>query len=519
MHTTTKTILFTFLLSALAAPLWAQGSYTAASCNLSDVQAAINRELAHPVDGDIISIPSGTCTWSGTTMVSASFTKSVTIQGAGAVSSTTNGASTTGSDATIIYDHLNHGSASSTISIDVGTGKSFRITGIALLMDGSSTVSANGMLAIAGTSASVRVDHCHFYFIPWGAVGLRVNGSVTGVADHNYFDAASGTLTNSVALHNGSTWNGGDSGDGSWADTDHFGTSQFFFVEDCRFHNGDMGDAHEGARYVLRHNTVTVDAVGHGQMFNHGVTSARGRGTRAAEVYQNNFVQPGTTGSGNPAYSINSGTALIWGNTITQYRYGITIDYTRKDNGTYPYGTTPGGWGNCNGTTGTAWDEPSAIPCLDAPARGAGDLLSGNFPNVINQRTGNIAWPRQALSPIYYWSNNYTPSGGYSDTTAIANISMFVANKDFYQQTTNFNGTTGVGQGLVSARPSTCTAGAGSTPGVGYWATDQNSLYVCTASNTWTAYYTPYTYPHPLTVGSQAGTTPLAPTNLVTTVH
>jgi len=48
---------------------------------------------------------------------------------------------------------------------------------------------------------------------------------------------------------------------------------------------------------------------------------------------------------------------------------------------------------------------------------------------------------------------------------------------------------------------------------VGYWATDQGSwnqsgsggqgvLYKCTATNTWTLYYTPYTYPHPLQGGS-----------------
>jgi len=26
------------------------------------------------------------------------------------------------------------------------------------------------------------------------------------------------------------------------------------------------------------------------------------------------------------------------------------------------------------------------------------------------------------------------------------------------------------------------------------------TLYKCTATNTWTAYYTPYAYPHPLTL-------------------
>lgn len=46
--------------------------------------------------------------------------------------------------------------------------------------------------------------------------------------------------------------------------------------------------------------------------------------------------------------------------------------------------------------------------------------------------------------------------------------------------------------------------------GVGYWATDvgtwnsnggpgeQGTLFLCSAANTWTAYYQPYFYPHPL---------------------
>jgi hypothetical protein len=256
-------------------------------------------------------------------------------------------------------------------------------------------------------------------------------------------------------------------------------------------------------------------------MYTHGTTDARGRATRAAEVYNNTFIQPGT-GAGNPVYSLNSGTLLFWGNIVTRYKSAVQIDYTRKSNATYTFKATPNGWGYCGTALGpSAWDgntNSSGYPCLDSPARGAGDLLSGNFPNVINTRTGSIAWPAQVRSPVYLWDNTYTP---YGSAGLISADSMFRDNNDYYQQAASFNGTTGVGQGLLSARPSTCTAGpGGNTPGVGYWATDQNKLYVCTATNTWTTYYSPYTYPHPLTAGAQGGTpVPAQPTNLVTTVH
>ena len=65
-------------------------------------------------------------------------------------------------------------------------------------------------------------------------------------------------------------------------------------------------------------------------------------------------------------------------------------------------------------------------------------------------------------------------------------------NRDYYTHATSFDGTSGTGTGLLSARPATCTTG------VAYWETDHSTLDRCTATNTWTNYYTPYTYPNPL---------------------
>src|SRR5262249_45979901 len=117
----------------------------------------------------------------------------------------------------------------------------------------------------------------------------------------------------------------------------------------------------------------------------------------------------------------------------------------------------------------------------------------------VNARTGTIAWPEQALEPIYLWNNNYIGAPGYANQMVAAHEPEVEAqNRDYYIGTNSFNGASGVGSGLLSARPTTCTSG------VAYWATDTNSLYKCTVTNQWTFFYTPYLYPHPLVSGAAA---------------
>jgi len=98
---------------------------------------------------------------------------------------------------------------------------------------------------------------------------------------------------------------------------------------------------------------------------------------------------------------------------------------------------------------------------------------------------------------------DYSGTPGY--TLPDYQTSHIQANRDYYTYSTATGTpqTVGVRSGTLANRPAGCTAG------VGYWATDQGSwntsgsggqgvLYKCTATDTWTSYYTPYTYPHPL---------------------
>jgi hypothetical protein len=121
------------------------------------------------------------------------------------------------------------------------------------------------------------------------------------------------------------------------------------------------------------------------------------------------------------------------------------------------------------------------------------------------------------LSPIYMWMNVDQSTGAKASIT-IENPwnatgpsvgDHIKANRDYYDAVSNqaqtsptspFNGSTGMGFGTLANRPTTCTTNSlEAGGGVGYWATDTNTLYRCSATNTWVAHYQPYTYPHPLT--------------------
>lgn len=145
-------------------------------------------------------------------------------------------------------------------------------------------------------------------------------------------------------------------------------------------------------------------------------------------------------------------------------------------------------------TNGDPYAITSATQCLDQPAISAGaDFMGAATPSIFPNS--------QTLDATYSWNNSGTAGNQGEISADSLNI---IVNRNFYIPVSPFTGATGIGSGPLASMPATCT------PQVAWWATDQGSwnqsgnsfgqgvLYICTAPNTWTPSYTPFTYPHPL---------------------
>lgn len=146
-----------------------------------------------------------------------------------------------------------------------------------------------------------------------------------------------------------------------------------------------------------------------------------------------------------------------------------------------------------------------------------GVCMTSGVANGDCRRISAISEDRKTLTLATNWDADQYPQTG--DTYYIEGdcCNAIAENSQWWtQRTGSFDGTGataaggGVGCGTLASRPATCTTG------VGYWATNQScsdltglvgkspttpisgTLYKCTATDTWTSYYTPYTYPHPL---------------------
>ena len=125
--------------------------------------------------------------------------------------------------------------------------------------------------------------------------------------------------------------------------------------------------------------------------------------------------------------------------------------------------------------------------CIDQPSRSGGRLLSGGTPTAGPMN--------QTLDPSYEWNDTISAGSTMYGKRVGSSTAKIIANRDYHSEATPFTGASGTGTGLLSERPAACV------PSVAFWATDANTLYRCSAENTWSKYYRPYGYPHPLVAG------------------
>ena len=462
---------------------------SAQSTSFSDVQSAVS----HAANGDTVTIPAGTSSWTQTLTV----TKAITLLGSTVVTGDHNTPMQADDQTVIVDDVALSGAAGNAILIKFvcNRGETGRISGITFRSGNRKHVPNSGGLVLSGTSNQIRVDHCHFDNLH--AANMTVEGTLYGVIDHCLFNETNFAIA--VTVTNG----GGMYGDEAWTQDAQFGSGNFMFIEDCTFSwLGDPGrqtacglDSYRGGRYVARYCSFN-----NAKPNTHGTdSSGRMRSSRAIEIYNNKLNW--TRGYSPTGGQLRGGGLLIHDNSYTNYAsgYGLRVyreffpfffggafganpwdsndshgvyeggihdgangattltktettwtanqwvgysiintasgrgSYVRsntRDTITYAVDNSFGNGPNLVFNKGDRFEIRKVLIALDQPGRGKGDLLTEH--KAVSAKTGKATWPDQALEPVYSWNN--TNNGQNLDVSTYGEPTL-VAGRDYYNQT------------------------------------------------------------------------------------
>jgi len=543
--------LLLFLLSAI--PLYGQctGSGVSWSCpagaTVSQVQSAINSASNNAT----ITFAAGSYSW--TSEIQFSTANGVTLICASAPASSAPWGASTTSPCTI----------NSTTSVVLGLvtfsgtlPNLYRISGFTFVPTGNPQaliwIDSYGNSGV-NVMQQLRLDHNTFNVVAGGVAVFTGDVSyityVYGVMDHNLLESQTGANAQLIQMIG--------SPDASPAHPTPLGTAYNMFLENNTLSFTSMSNAGEGCvdgwaqnNMVIRYNTSN-DCL----WTTHGTTHSGG--PLNIEFYNNTIsVDAGSVAQGfQDCYRCfhhqGSGEFVAFNNIFTAYsgKNGEVIsmaNYRGYANGPSIDGNAPA----CDGTVSSvSWEGVTitdgnrspggtwyGYPCYRQPGRAP----NGNY---VPMYAWNNYWS-DTLAEIGIVNPDFggtVPNGSFPPTNCTTTSSgncdynsfQMQANREWYNavsasaqssSTSPFNGTTGMGFGSLANRPTTCTtstetAYAQGAAGVGYFATDTNTLYTCSATNTWTAYYTPYTYPHPLVSGDPPPPPPAPPTNLTSTLN
>lgn len=420
----------------------------AASASYADVNTAVNTDAS---SGDTVIVPSGSATWSSPLVI----TIGITLQGAGIGNTVITGDITDANNGVISFKPDAAARSADVLS---------RITGFTIDADNKS----NGILVLNASVTpvtQVRIDHNRIINSGGASAGrgIYIIGTVYGVADNNTMEE----------FTHGMDSNGHSSGIPQWDNlTREFGSVNNFYFEDNTFtitvgsvfHAGG-----HGGRYVARYNDyINSSSSNIFPIFDiHGNQPSDLCAEMVVEVYGND---------------VNFGTK---GGRITDQRGGMLLSFWNKIT-----------WGS-DGVHMSIREE----------------YLDSNYPignSYLMHATNSYYWNIRENTTLM--TSPVVTSNQQEDTYDLAQ------DTDFWIHNTIYNGTTEIGVGCDSSLPANCTVGDG------FWVTTQScdsisdsnigvnpttpisgTLYKCTSTDTWTEYYTPFTYPHPLTVAGTTG--------------
>ncbi len=392
-------------------------THVAATCSQADVQTAVDAAS----NGDTVSVPAGSCTWTTTVAntPSVSISKSITLQGAGI-------------DSTIITDATAYASNTNEAAIKItgAAGRTVRVTGFTFTSNAN--VDTTGTIAIRGTDfwKSFRIDH-----IKSTLEGpLVVVYAGYGLIDHvQFIHTISGRY--SVVLYGAginSSW-------ASFTQPNPTGTDNAVYIEDstftCSTSEKNIGsiDMFEGANLVARFNTFTNTGA-----LTHDTAYDNQRGARHYEWYNNTFTSSTTTPLARTIH-LRSGTGVIYNNTINgNYNYPVEVaNYRTSDE--EDHAAIVSHWGYCDGSntcdqnTGTL-----GYPCMDQIGR-----ITDTQTVTCNTSHGvSGQGPNQALEPLYQWNNTFQGSAmtihvssGCRTGGSPCNSDHIKAGRDYYDET------------------------------------------------------------------------------------
>jgi len=437
-------------------------------------QVEVNACISGATSGNTINIAAGTYTW--TSYVTIPADKTIKLIGAG-------------SSLTIIN--------SETMFVNMYSDNS-RLSGFRF----NRLTGGTDATFVEVRGVGFRIDHNYMddanYETYWslcvGANAANTTYLPEGVVDSNYLNhckVGTGGSTNFTKDN------------GFWAEPSVIGTPKTVYFEDNTIDRGnvnsDIVDSNYAGSYVVRYNNLTLWS----NVQAHSLQGPTARGTKSWEIYGNKFTYP--TGGGGVVAFLRGGTGMVYNNYVTGGYSTYYIDFDNMRSFT-AYGTNPSS-GKCDGTSN--WDGnvlENGWPCRDQIGRGPD---TGTDESAIGKATSS--------EPAYVWMNKRSTGVTISARVVNGTGDWIAADRDYYNYSASFNRSSGVGCGTLANRPATCTTG------VAYWATNQScfdltpmvganpstpisgTLYKCTSTDTWEAYYTPYTYPHPLRVQKFTG--------------